>query len=136
MGTHARRAVAAAAVLVALLSACGDSGGSDAAPRSSSTTTEATTSGSSRSPGGDEVSIEGFAFDPDDLEVEAGTTVTFTNADPDEHTATADDDAPTAFDTGDIESDGTAEVTFDEPGDYSYHCSIHEYMKGTIRVIE
>lgn len=109
------------------LTACGG-GSSDA--------TEATSSGKESDGAATEVKIADFAFDPEETEVKVGDTVTFTNSDSAAHTATADKDAPKAFDTKKISGDESAEVTFDEAGDYSYSCSIHDYMKGTIRVMK
>ncbi len=119
------------------LSACGggsgsDSGGSD----KGSGTTEAPASGNEAAGGATEVKIVDFAFDPAETEVKVGDTVTFTNDDSATHTATSDKDAPKSFDTDKIKGDASAEVSFDEAGDYPYFCDIHEYMKGTIRVME
>ena len=77
------------------------------------------------------VTIADFAFDPGDLTVSAGDTVTWTNDDGTEHTVTSDDDA---FDSGDISGGDTFEQTFDEAGEFAYHCSIHSQMSGTITV--
>jgi plastocyanin len=79
----------------------------------------------------EEVIIEGFAFTPESLEITAGTTVTWTNNDAAMHTATADDGS---FDTGAISQGESASVTFDEPGTYTYVCSFHPGMEGTIIV--
>jgi plastocyanin len=79
-----------------------------------------------------EVVLENFAFTPPSLTVAAGTTVTFTNKDLTSHTATADDG--TSFDTGLIGQNESATVTFDTPGTYTYHCTPHPNMKGTIVV--
>lgn len=113
------------------LGACGggSSDGSDGAERSASTTSKPAGEGQTT------VDIADFAYAPADLEVNAGDTVTFRNSDDATHTATADGDAPDGFDTGDIAGGDSAEVTFDQTGDYAYSCSIHEYMKGTVRVI-
>lgn len=81
----------------------------------------------------DEVSIENYAFTPNTITVKAGTTVMFTNNDTVSHTATADDGS---FDTGTIQGGQTGEVTFDTPGTYLYHCSLHPNMTGTIVVEE
>jgi plastocyanin len=80
---------------------------------------------------GSEVAIESFTFSPETVEITAGTTVTWTNNDEAMHTATADDGS---FDTGAINQGETASVTFDEPGTYTYVCSFHPGMKGTIIV--
>ena len=82
-----------------------------------------------------DVEIANYAFSPDEVEVEAGGTVTFTNSDDTTHTATAESDAPASFDTGELGQGDSKTITFDEPGVYDYECSIHEYMKGTVRVI-
>lgn len=75
--------------------------------------------------------VEGFEF-PKSLEVDAGGTVTVTNADPEPHTVTADD--------GSFETDSIApnsEVTLvapEEPGSYPFVCTIHSSMSGTLEV--
>lgn len=77
------------------------------------------------------MTIENFEFVAPTLEVPAGTTVTFVNNDSAKHTATADDGS---FDTDDLEQGASAEVTFDTPGTYSYHCEYHPFMVATITV--
>ncbi len=79
------------------------------------------------------VTISGFAFSPASLTITAGTTVTWTNQDSATHTATADDGS---WDTGDIAQGASASVTFDTPGTYTYHCTIHPNMVATITVTE
>lgn len=89
-----------------------------------------------------QVSILGQAapyFGPNDLTVQTGDTVTFTNADFVLHTATsiASQDDPTpngVFDTGLLNNGESAEVMFDEAGTYDYFCSIHPQMRGTVTV--
>jgi plastocyanin len=83
--------------------------------------------------GGANVAIVDFTFDPANLEVAVGDTVTWTNADPTAHTATADDGS---FDSGNIDTDGTFEFTFEEAGEFTYICEIHTQMTGTITVSE
>ena len=77
------------------------------------------------------VTIENFAFNPASVTVTAGATVTWTNNDAAPHTATGDGGE---FDTGTIASGGSASVTFDTPGTYTYHCTIHPNMTATIIV--
>ena len=79
-----------------------------------------------------------FQYDPDPVEVTAGTTVRWVNPDAILHTATSG--APgDETDVFDIEMDGagtTGEFTFEEPGEYSYFCTVHkDAMKGTVVVI-
>ena len=121
---------AAALAATLLLAACG--GGDDEAEPETPETTETESTEPTEEPAGDGgVTIAGFAFDPADLEVAAGTEVTWTNDDSAPHTATADDGT---FDTGTLEQGDSGSATFDEPGDFPYHCAIHPDMTGTITV--
>jgi plastocyanin len=95
------------------------------------TTSDETGSSESSAGAGDSVEIVEFEFDPEELTVPAGTTVTFTNQDKAPHTATADD---SSFDTEELEKGDSAEETFDEPGTYSYYCRFHVFMKGSVVV--
>lgn len=77
------------------------------------------------------VAIERFAFDPETLQVDAGTKVTWTNRDPTPHTVTARDDS---FDSGNLGEGKKFSTTLREPGRYRYVCAIHPSMAGTITV--
>jgi plastocyanin len=74
---------------------------------------------------GTSVTIQNFAFNPGSLTVKAGTTVTFTNQDSVPHTVTSDTGA---FDSGTLAPGKSFTFTFQTPGSYSYHCSIHASM--------
>jgi plastocyanin len=79
------------------------------------------------------VEIDGFRFQPADVEVDVGEEVVWTNGDDFAHTAMATDES---FDTGDLAPGATsAPVSFEEPGTYSYFCGIHNSMTGTVTVI-
>ncbi len=78
-----------------------------------------------------DVAIEGFAFDPDSLNIEAGDTVTWTNYDTVPHTATADD---ASWDSGTLNQGDSWSDTFVEEGTETYHCEIHPSMTATIIV--
>lgn len=78
-----------------------------------------------------DVVIEQFKYGPADITVARGTTVRWSNHDAMQHSATADDGS---FDTGLIDSGRSATYTFQQPGDYPYHCTPHPFMKGTIHV--
>lgn len=80
-----------------------------------------------------QVVIEGFAFEPQSVQVAAGSKVTWRNADPTDHTVTARDGS---FDSKVLPSGKGFVVTFDRPGRYAYLCAIHPTMTGTIRVTE
>ena len=75
------------------------------------------------------VTIAQFAFQPTELNVPVGATVTWNNSDPTAHTVTSD-----TFDTGPIDEGAAGTVTFDQAGTYSYFCAIHPTMKGTVVV--
>jgi plastocyanin len=59
------------------------------------------------------------------------STVTFVNEDSSIHTVTASD---RSFDSGDIKAGGSWTYNFQTPGNYSYYCKYHSWMKGTISV--
>jgi plastocyanin len=79
------------------------------------------------------VSIQDFFFSPDQMTVAPGTTVTWTNEAQTPHTTTADDGT---WDSGTLEQGDDFSFTFDDPGTYTYHCSIHPDMTATITVSE
>ncbi len=78
------------------------------------------------------VTIASFAFSPASVSVSVGDTVVFVNNASVAHTATATDGS---FDTGTIQPGGSASVTFTSAGTFSYLCSIHTSMTGTVTVI-
>ncbi|MGI8998710.1 MAG: cupredoxin domain-containing protein, partial [Candidatus Limnocylindria bacterium] len=79
------------------------------------------------------VAIEDFLFSPEDLTIEVGDTVTWTNLDSFSHTATSTS-GPASFDSGDLATGATFSFTFDTAGTYEYFCEIHPNMIGSITV--
>ncbi len=77
------------------------------------------------------VDISGFAFAPSTVTVTVGATVSWTNDDAQNHTATADDGT---FDTGVVSNGTTKTVTFSTVGTFGYHCRIHSSMTATVIV--
>ncbi|MCJ7443620.1 MAG: cupredoxin family copper-binding protein [Methanotrichaceae archaeon] len=77
------------------------------------------------------VAIKNLSFQPRDLTVLAGTTVTWHNQDGIDHTITSDIGL---FDSGVINPGKKFSFNFDAPGSYDYHCSIHPNMQGGIIV--
>ncbi|HJU58219.1 MAG TPA: plastocyanin/azurin family copper-binding protein [Nitrososphaeraceae archaeon] len=72
------------------------------------------------------------AFFPPEISVSSeGNIVSWTNDDSIEHTVTSDDGA---FDSGPISPGDTFDNTFDSPGEFGYHCSIHPFMTGVVIV--
>ncbi len=79
------------------------------------------------------VSIQDFFFEPDQLTVAPGTTVTWVNDGEEPHTSTADDGT---WDSGTLQPGESFSFTFDEPGIFRYVCRHHGLagMTGTITV--
>jgi plastocyanin len=77
------------------------------------------------------VSIQDFSFNPGQITVAPGTTVTWTNEGPSPHTTTADDGS---WDSGTLQQGEDFSFTFDKPGTYTYHCSIHPDMTASVKV--
>jgi plastocyanin len=77
------------------------------------------------------VAIADFAFVPPSLTVAVGTTVTWTNDDYYTHTVTSD---AGVFNSSDVAPGSSFTYTFNSAGTFSYHCSIHPTMHGTIVV--
>lgn len=96
------------------------------------------------------VTIEAIAFDPAELEVHVGDTVTWTNEDESvKHTVTsgkpgdrgvpgldnAKPDKPDGVFDGTVATAGdTFEFTFERAGTYDYFCRVHPVMTATIIV--
>src|SRR5205823_14681138 len=78
-----------------------------------------------------DVSISKFAFVPATTTISAGQSITWTNADPVDHTSTSDDNL---WDSGSLAPDATFTMTFSQPGTYAYHCTIHPFIRGVIAV--
>lgn len=78
-----------------------------------------------------EITISGFKFDPATVTVAVGTTVTWTNQDSANHIVVADDGS---WKSGSLGKGATFSFSFDKAGTYTYICSIHPSMKGTIIV--
>ena len=77
------------------------------------------------------VAIPGRFYAPQQTSVLVGETVTWRNDDAVDHTVTADD---RSFDSGRVGKGGEYSFTFQQPGSYAYHCTIHRYMRGTVSV--
>ena len=77
------------------------------------------------------VQIVDFSFAPVTLDITAGTQVTWTNKQNVQHDVTADDNQYFS-DTLDVNQAYTH--TYSTPGTYTYHCSIHPFMKATVVV--
>jgi plastocyanin len=124
--------VLVATVSLGLLGACGgDDGGGDV--------------GSAPGADGSKVALKGIVFRPETLEVDAGTTVTWTNEDATAHTVTSGTvdqggggvtkQPDGRFDSKELPGGEGFTFTFDRPGTYPYYCALHPAtMQGQITV--
>ena len=110
-----RRTVAMAAVAIAL-TACGG-GGSEASDAVRTNRVDLPKS---------------YRFEPSVIEIEPGTTVTWTNNDDFPHDVHLLDGTDRRVD---LPIGGTGRLTFESPGTYEYECSLHpQQMRGTVIV--
>lgn len=79
---------------------------------------------------GTAVSIVDFAFQPAAVTADGGGVVLWTNTGSATHTVTFDN----GKDCGSLAAGDLLHVQFNAPGSYTYHCSIHSSMKGTVTV--
>ena len=127
---------AAAATLSLLAVACGSnySSPSSPSPAPAPAPTPAPTAGGPSSaitiPMGAEV-LGNRAFSPDEIEVSAGTTVTWANTDSVSHTSTSN---ASGWDSGIIAPGRQFAFTYQTAGTFPYHCAIHPGMVGTVVV--
>jgi plastocyanin len=82
------------------------------------------------------VTIVDNAYQPKQIEVDAGTTVLWTQEGELPHTVTADDGS---FDSGEMGQGDTYSQTFQQPGSFPYYCTFHGApggvgMSGTVVV--
>jgi plastocyanin len=102
-------------------------------PASPSPTPSPTPGGPSSSvaiPAGAE-SLGNRAYMPDELDVAVGTTVTWTNTDSVSHTSTSN---AAGWNSGIVQPGGQFSFAFQTAGTFSYHCTIHPGMVGTVVV--
>lgn len=76
------------------------------------------------------VSIRDFSFAPRSVTVNVGDSVTWRNAGDEPHTATG-----SGFDTGSLASGASGSHRFASAGTFSYKCTPHPFMTGTVRVV-
>lgn len=81
------------------------------------------------------VVVQNFRFSPAQVEVAAGTTVIWTNNDSTTHTVTSGEPSNKTgvFDMP-VADGATVQFTFAQAGTFTYFCSIHPTIRGTITV--
>ena len=131
--------VCAVSSLLMLATACGDSYSSSPAspslvpsspPAPESTETAGGTSSSVTIPMGAE-DLGNRAYNPGEVSVAIGGTVTWVNMDRESHTSTSNS---SRWDSGIIAPGRQFSSTFPTAGTFQYHCAIHPGMVGTVVV--
>jgi plastocyanin len=109
--------------------AAADSGTAEAAQEATPVSTEAGADAATESLA---VEIKDFAYNPPEIAVPIGGSVTWTNQDNAPHTATGLDRE--ALQSGAIAFSESFTQAFDTAGTYEYFCEFHPNMKGSIVV--
>ncbi len=79
-----------------------------------------------------QLNIQNFAYQPANMQVRAGTTVTWTNQDNVPHSVTFKNGMK---DSGLLSHGQSFSYTFNTPGTYQYYCTVHPYMVATVTVV-
>lgn len=151
MTIRTKMAVGAVSTLM-LFGACGGSGDRTSEVDTASSTSPQSSPSEDSAPatsGGSEVTLQTFRFEPGEIEIEVGETVTWTNNDDILHTVTSGkgqkQGVPGVSENKDAQPDGlfdqqmdgvgaTFEFTFEKSGTFNYFCSIHPGMTGKVIV--
>jgi plastocyanin len=115
----------------------GDTGGGGAAAPAAPKTTEGTGGGGGGGAKASQVTMKSISFQPGDLAVKKGATVTWTNDDTVGHDVTKTGGPGPDFKSGDpggLQPGDTYKQTFKTPGTIQYVCTVHPGMEGTITV--
>jgi plastocyanin len=115
-----RRRVCVAVALAAMLAGGSRAGAAGKLPASAQ-----------QKPAMTEVKIDNFRFGPATTTVAVGTTVTWVNRDDIPHTVVSTDGV---FKSKVMDTDEKFSFTFSKAGTYTYFCSIHPKMTGTVVV--
>lgn len=126
MSKHTHLLVLLVAVAL-ILAGCHDPGPGDGDP----TNGEMETNGEEPAQEYD-VTMESIEFNPGNITIEVGSTVTWTNEDPVEHTTTADNGE---WDSDLMGQGDTFNHTFEEAGTFPYHCIPHQAQGMTGAII-
>lgn len=120
------RVIGSIAILAIALAACSNGGAaSPVATDSPGAPKPATAAGT--------VTIVDFGFEPAELTVAKGATVTWSNTGDATHTVKWSDGTP---ESAGLTGGATYERTFETAGSFPYVCGIHGSMTGTIAVTE
>jgi plastocyanin len=87
--------------------------------------------GGATKPKPEDVAVQFSAYGPSQLDVLPGRTVSWSNVSQRTHTVTSDTGL---FDSGHLGPGGRFDFTFNQPGIYLYHCTIHSSIVGEVDV--
>lgn len=109
---------------------------SDPAQKQSNVDTSAEENSSSEAVQATAVDIKDYKFAPPKIQVKKGTAVTWVNQDGVRHDITPDQESED-FKSSELLGKGESYTfTFNTAGTYTYHCTPHPYMKGSVEVVE
>jgi plastocyanin len=125
---HSPRTYGLALLACAAVAGCGSSGDKG----SSSTPTPDVSKSSGSAAKSAKATIKNFTFAPESVSVSAGGTVSWTNQDSANHNVKFDDSSVKGIDN--LREGQSGKVSFDKAGSFSYVCTYHPGMKGTVEV--
>ena len=76
--------------------------------------------------------MQNYTYQPANMQVRVGTTVTWTNQDSVPHSVTFKNGMK---DSGLLTQGQSFSYTFNTPGTYQYYCTVHPYMVATVSVV-
>jgi plastocyanin len=127
------------ACLALVVVACGDDDDDDGGGGGGAETTETAPApeaeggtGGGAGGGGAEVIEKDIKFNPANVTIDAGQTVTWTNDDSVGHDVTGDDFK--SGDPGGMQNGDTFKHTFETAGTFDYVCTVHPGMEGSVTV--
>ena len=120
------------------LVACGDDDDDGGGGGGAATTEQPSDTGGGGGGGGVAVSMQNIQFDPKDITVKPGETITFTNDESIPHDVHKQSGPGADFSSGPdggMQQGDTFELKLDQPGTYEFVCHVHAPgMAGTITV--
>jgi plastocyanin len=112
---------------------CGDSSSSSSSSSSKKKKKKTSTTSNTGGPG---VVLQNISFNPSNVSVKVGDTVTWTNDESVQHDVTADDGSFKSGPSGGMKQGDKFEHSFNKAGAYAYKCTIHPNMTGKVVVTQ
>jgi amicyanin len=80
--------------------------------------------------------MQNISFNPQNISVKAGNTVTWTNNESVSHDVTSDDGTFKSGPSGGMSQGDSYSYKFTKPGTFAYKCTIHPNMTGKVEVTQ